>query len=687
LQSPFIYNKHFFKQNFTYPEVSQELKAKFEKLNQYIIRLENSFEKNHENPIFEKELFKIDYKSELNHEQLKAVTTIDGKSLVIAGAGTGKTKTLTFRTAYLLENGVFPESILILTFTRKASNELKERVSTLLNSELVNKITSGTFHSFCNLLLLRYADLIGIDRKFNILDQEDSKDLINLVKSESSELSSKKGFPKTKDVARIISISRDRYLTIEKVIQTFYPHYSDYVDDIELLAKLYRDYKKDKNLYDYEDLIEVTIYYLKENSQFREILRNRYRYVMVDEFQDTNIPQKEFLDLIAGGEQNSLMVVGDDHQSIYAFRGANYENILLFGESFPDAKLLKLVQNYRSTPNILNLLNAVSSKITLGYKKELFSEKDEKGDVSKLYKFSDAESEAKHIAKEIKLLHKKGIPLREIAILSRASRDTSNLQIELLKVGVPFIVVGGLKFLERRHVKDILAYMKLLWNPFDAISWHRILTLIDRIGKVTARKIIDTIYEAKGSFSPLLDSKLVKKNDEFERLYKTMIDCSNTQSLTELFDKLVNYYKPILQKVEKDWEERLEDLKVLRTTLEDYRDIGSFLTEIILDPPNEEKSNENLLTEHVTISTIHSAKGLEWHTVFVIALADQKFPHYKAIEDYESLEEEKRLFYVACSRAKENLILTFSEETSPPFFNFVKVSRFIDEIPKKYLKR
>ncbi len=670
--------------NYSYdtPKINDSEKEKIQKLKSVISNLEKNLVKT--SLAFSNNGYKIKYEKELNPKQLDAVMTISGKALVIAGAGTGKTKTLTYRTSYLLENNISAEKILILTFTKKAASEIKKRVNQLLDGEYANSVTSGTFHSFCNMLLSKYSKMLSINPKFTILDQEDSRDLIDLLKKTNKfEKKEDIPFPKKAIVQNIISSSRNKFIPIENIVIENYNNFECYIDEILKLAQLYKEYKKENNVYDYDDLIDEIIFHLKTNNVFKESIHNQYKYIMVDEYQDTNIPQKELIDLLAEREDCSLMVVGDDNQSIYAFRGANYQNILLFGESYPNAKLIKLEQNYRSTQDVLNFINSTSNKISLGYQKELFSGDKMKGNLPVFVRTLNEEQEAKFIADTIIAL-KERIEFDDIAVLCRTSFHSNFVQAEFLKRKIPFIVVGGLKFIEKRHIKDILAYMKILWNPLDSISWHRILTLLDKVGNVTATKITNAIKEQNGDFSPLLN---IKNNENVKLLHDTLNEAKNSNSLINMFDIIEKYYILILKKIEEDWKTRIEDFKVLKRLCSEYNHLENFLSSLALDPPNDSKAilESAKPEEHtVTISTIHSAKGLEWNTVFLISLIDGAVPHYKALEDFEQLEEERKLFYVACSRAKENLYLT-----APSYFvtyhaYFDKKSRFISEVNEKY---
>lgn len=643
----------------------------------------------------------VNYADELNTNQLLATTTISGQVLVIAGAGSGKTKTLTYRTSFLIEQGVSPSNILLLTFTRKAANEIKARVKQQLGDKfiekgnVINDITSGTFHSFCNMLLRRYAKILGIHSQFTILDTGDSEDAIDLVVKENKfQKIGNQNFPRKKTLQVIISSCRNRRLTVEQLVTKSYPELMDYIETIEQIAKEYHDYKRNKHLYDFDDIISQVVVHLKKNVLFRERVQAKYQHIMVDEYQDTNIPQKELIDLIAqqSNNQGSLMVVGDDNQSIYAFRGANYQNILLFGQTYPNAKLLKLEQNYRSTPAILAFVNALSDQITLGYQKSLFSNAPTDGDKPTFTRCDTERTEAKYIADKVIEL-KSRLDYRDFAVLGRTSYQSNYVQLEFMERGIPFIVVGGIKFVERRHIKDVLAFVRVLYNPEDAISWHRILTMFQGIGEVTATKISASISVLNGTssnmFEALLNPKFTKKSEQLEPLYQTLHTAQQKENIAEILDIILDFYTPVLQLLEENWKERAEDFRVLQNLAKEHNRIDSFLESLALDPPNDSVATQDNAQQSdddvVTISTIHSSKGLEWQAVFVNTLIDGMMPHHRSCQDFEELEEERKLFYVACSRAKTRLFLSAPNYLSSYSGYFDKVSRFVAEVPSACL--
>lgn len=698
-------------QAYNYPMLDDDTRIKIAKLRQSIARLEanlltpdsvakdaNTDTNFNTNPILEQS--SVDYTGELNQSQLLAATTIKGKVLVIAGAGSGKTKTLTYRTSYLIESGASPSSILLLTFTRKAADEIKGRVKSLLAENVadnsastnlrdlnLNAITSGTFHSFCNMLLRRYSGLLGINPRFTILDTSDSEDAIDLICKEKGFVrkNMKQAFPRKKTLQNLISTSRNRRIILKDLIENDYPDLTIHIPAIEQLAEEYHRYKRANHLYDFDDIISQVVSHLKNNLQFRRLIQDTYRHVMVDEYQDTNVPQKQLIDYICEPDNVSLMVVGDDNQSIYAFRGANYENILLFGESYPNAKLIKLEQNYRSTPAILDYVNALSEQITLGYQKRLFSDLPIASNKPVLSRRSNEAEEAKYIANRIMDL-KPDLDYNDFAVLSRTSFQSNRIQLEFMERNIPFIVVGGIKFIEKRHIKDILALVKILYNPNDSIAWHRILTLFKGVGEVTATKITQAINSSNDSFEPLLDPKLNKNKEQLIELYEVLIKAGQQTTVADTLDILIEFYLPVLKTIEDNWRERSEDFRVLKNLAQEHSSLDNFLENLALDPPNDSVATltqpEQKDKDAVTISTIHSAKGLEWPVVFVNALVDGLMPHHRSVAEFEELEEERKLFYVACSRAKTHLYLTAPDYFSSFAGYFDKVSRFISEVSK-----
>jgi len=634
--------------------------------------------------------YKIPYQKNLNKMQYMVATTINGPLLVIAGAGSGKTHTVVYRVSYLLENGIPPEKILLLTFTRRASNEMIRRVNNLLQNQMATKVMAGTFHAFSNHILRAYAGMLGIPASFTIIDTSDAEDIIDLIRQEMKFEKKSRAFPRKGKVNSIISKSRNCHKSIKDVILDEYITLAEFIEDIEVIAKAYKGFKRGNNIFDYDDLLEFLRDALRDNHAFRHRLQALYHYIMVDEFQDTNRMQKEIVDLLAKKHKN-VMVVGDDSQSIYAFRGANFENILRFPETYPSCKVVKLEQNYRSNQDILNFTNNIANSAIIGYQKSLFS-RNNNPNKPIIGRFYSQEEEAEYIVQMILQQREKGIPLNKISVLYRSTFHGSFIQAELLAHGLPFIVIGGIRFIERRHIKDIIAYLRILLNPLDAVSWNRVLKLLPGVGRVTTRKIIEVIHKNNGAFDFSSFSKR-KYGASLQQLEQTLNEAVNPQlTIAKKVEILRQYYEPLLKSLESDYENRLPDLDVLFQLSAKYSELDKFLSDFALDPPSNKFQNKNepLIGETdekpITLSTIHSAKGLEWHTVFVPHLLDGLFPSTRAQKDLERLEEERRLFYVACSRAKEQLFLTLPSYYSGWDSFFTKPCRFILEIEKNHYK-
>ena len=635
--------------------------------------------------IFVDKNYRIDYKNELNKEQLLAVSIIDKPLLVIAGAGTGKTRVITYKVAYLIENNVSAHNILLLTFTRKAAKEMIDRVHNLLQvSAEQSRVFGGTFHSFAARILRIYGDLIGLP-PFTILDVEDVKNLIDLVKKEKGFY--KKGdkpFPKNGIVQTIMSRADNLGVSVKEIIETSFEDQvpAQYKEDVEQLIQEVQKYKKEHNMLDYDDLISVLCYYLRHNQVFLQKIRSRFSYVLVDEYQDTNTKQREIVELIVG-DRSTVTVVGDDSQSIYGFRGANYENILRFPESFPECVSVKIEENYRSTQEILNFTNQVIDKNQLVFQKHLRSTQHRYKPV--VHQTVDQIQESQYIVEQLKNIHQEqGLRYTDFAVLVRSSWHSIFIQTELMKNNIPFIVVGGMKFQEKRHIKDVIAFLKVVVNPFDTIAWHRIMHLIEGIGNVKATDIVASILANNGdiSFSGYYKQKYYSDLLKYEALYREIHEkvLNPKQSL----EKVLGVYIPLLENIEPDYQQRLIDLDILVTLSSEYRSMDSFLTNFSLDPPNTSQNDvailDNKYKDVVIVSTIHSAKGLEWHTVFIPHLVEGAFPSARALYSLRDIEEERRVFYVATTRAKQMLFLTLPAYISIRGNEFTKPSRFIAEL-------
>ncbi|MGA8180762.1 MAG: ATP-dependent helicase, partial [Desulfobacterales bacterium] len=415
---------------------------------------------------------RIIYEKELNPSQLEAVNFNQGPLLVIAGAGSGKTRTLTYRVARLVDEGAPPGSVLLLTFTRKAAQEMLKRATRLLDNRCQN-VAGGTFHSFAYGILRKYAFKVGFENGFSIIDRSDAEDLVGMLRKEIMGISGHESLPKKQTLTNIISRAANKNLSVEDIVENDYPHFLRHMEAIRALSKAYQKQKVEHHFMDYDDLLKFLKILLKEHPDVRDKSSAAYQYLMVDEYQDTNKIQAEIVYLLAGMHQN-IMVVGDDSQSIYAFRGANFENIMRFPEIFSGTRIIRLEENYRSTEPILKLTNVIINRATRKYSKILFTQRSG-GTLPLLIKAQSENNQSRFVIETIRSLYRSGVPLNQIAVLFRASFHSFDLEIELSREGIPFIKVGGFKFIESAHIKDVLAHLKVIFNPYDRISWYRIL--------------------------------------------------------------------------------------------------------------------------------------------------------------------------------------------------------------------
>ena len=629
----------------------------------------------------------IDYQHELNPAQLRAVEKIDGPQLVIAGAGTGKTRTLVYRVAYLVQQGVDPESILLLTFTRKAAQEMMHRASQILDPRC-SMVAGGTFHSFGNSVLRRYANRIGYSSNFTIVDRSDAQDIINMLRTELGFHKKDKRFPRKQALLNVISRSVNTGLSFGEILFEDYPKFCPEAENIIKLSEEYTAYKRSKSIMDYDDLLVHLRNLLFDNPDIRASLSRTYHYIMVDEYQDTNRLQAEIARLLASEHQN-ILVVGDDSQSIYSFRGANFRNIMDFPKLFPNCTITTLEQNYRSTQPILSLTNAIIENAREKFSKKLFS--DIPGNRKPFYARPESEGqEAEFVRRRINDLVKDGVPLSDIAVLFRAGWHSNELEIELAGNHIPFVKYGGIKFVESAHVKDVLAFLRITFNPSDVIAWYRALPLLEGVGQATARRIVREAVDAGRGHQVLLSPEFSgKRYSEGLQNLHGILDRIALPAITvpEKVAMVADYYVPLLERNYDDPEKRLNDLSSLIQIAERYRSLERLLTDLSLEPPEQHQIGANPASgdeERLVLSTIHSAKGLEWNTVFLIHLVDGYLPSRYAFFNQESLEEERRLFYVAATRAKRNLFLIAPklESRHIAFFDSGAPSRFIFEIQK-----
>ncbi|MBI1933921.1 MAG: ATP-dependent helicase [Ignavibacteriales bacterium] len=637
-------------------------------------------------PKFDESKFEIDYVNELNPAQYEAVNSTEGAFLVIAGAGTGKTRTLVYRVARLVEMGIDPKSILLLTFTRKAAKEMMNRAAVLLDSRC-SKINGGTFHSFANITLRKFAKLINLDPNFTILDQSDSEDVINLIRAQLDLVKLKKRFPNKQTIAKIISLNVNTGKSIEEILIEEFPHFSDTLDKLTEISNLYKSYKKRSLLLDYDDLLV----YLKEflNDKIKsQVLTNTIKYVMVDEYQDTNKLQA---DIILGLAQhnNNIMVVGDDSQSIYSFRGANFKNIMQFPKLFKDVKIIMLEENFRSTQEILDFGNHIIEFAIEKYPKQLFTHKSG-GELPAIIASSTENMQSKFIVDRILELREENVPLNDIAVLFRSSFSSFDLEIELNKANIPYQKFGGMKFIETAHIKDVLAFLRIAENPKDVISWYRVLLLHEGIGPKKAQEIIEKVNSGEINIKSHPEKTLNKRYKEnIYNLFLTLHRIHSSRQLpTELAEIVLDYYEPIFKSIYDDYNKRKKDLEIFINITENYKSLNSLLTDMALEPPLEslaDVSEEDKEKEILSLSTIHSAKGLEWHTVFIIHAVEGFFPSSMSYDKIESLEEERRLMYVAATRAKQNLYISYPMNIFDRHngMTLSKPSRFIAEVSEE----
>jgi len=638
-----------------------------------------------------RQLFQIPYEDVLNPAQYEAVTTIEGSILVIAGAGSGKTRTITYRVARLIEEGIPPESILLLTFTRKAAEEMLRRASTLLDHRC-ESVRGGTFHSFAYATLRRHAHELGYEAGFSILDRVDSEDIISFLRASMKLNRKERRFPRKRTIASIFSKAINKGDTIEDVVFDDYPSFVQDIPELVRLNEAYQLYKQKNGLMDYDDLLTNMKALLEQNHPIRTRLSSAHRYIMVDEYQDTNILQADIVRLLAE-THNNVMVVGDDSQCIYGFRGANFGNIMEFPNIFSNTKVIKLEENYRSTQPILDLTNIIIDRAKQKYTKVLFTRKTV-GVSPALIVAGDERMQSRFVAQRILELRETGIPLGEIAVLFRSGFHSFDLEIELNRANVPFVKVGGFKFMETAHIKDVLAHMKILANANDTLSWHRVLTLLENVGPKAAQDISRQVITSSKGLAALADvTPKPGYAKGFCHLRETVMALTGNPylSVSEIGQKLVDYYRPLLERRFDNHPKRYKDLTQLVTIMERYDDLDKFLSDMALEPPNA--SVDKIMAtdyedEQLVLSTIHSAKGLEWHTVFVIWALEGRFPAIYAARSEEEMEEELRLMYVAASRAKEHLYFAYPVNIYDRGTAMVlsRPSRFIDGISEDILE-
>lgn len=644
-----------------------------------------------------------DYKSELNPEQYAAVTTTAPQALVIAGAGSGKTRTLTYRVAWLLEQGVAPWRILLLTFTNKAAREMLERVTALTGAD-AGQLWSGTFHSVANRLLRQHATRLGYLPGFTIFDSDDQRALMkNLVKQFAGKMTKADRFPKPELLLSLHSLAVNTATDWHRVLSEEYPYLEQHED---IIGKIYNEYsarKRALNAMDFDDLLTNLLRLLQEHADIRSALQERFRHVLVDEYQDTNTPQDEIVRLLAAGTGSSLMAVGDDAQSIYSWRGADVEHILRFRERYPQAEVYRITTNYRSLPPILELSNAAIAQNENQILKELQPARRGSHFKPAVLPAPDNRTEAAWVARRIDELMGSGIPGKDIAILYRAHFHSMDVQMELTRQHIPFRITSGLRFFEQAHVKDVVAFLRLLCNPRDEIAFRRIVGTFPRVGDATAGRMWaqwlgayekwaakhpDTVAITEphtSVFEPAVKvTPAVRPHwAAFLSLMDSLHPADHVLMPAELVHTVHAYLMPYLTHAYDNYDERAEDLAQLARNVGQEENLEEFLAQIALlsevDTPTADDD------DCVTLSTIHQAKGLEWKIVFIIFLGEGQFPHRRVIESGSTadMEEETRLFYVAVTRAQDQLYLSFPRYNGRSYdAQFSPPSRFLTTLPQ-----
>lgn len=615
----------------------------------------------------------IDYQKQLNNEQYNVVKNGDGHCLVLAGAGSGKTRTVTYRVAYLLEQGILPDEILLVTFTNKAAKEMTNRIQTILGGDVKLK-WAGTFHHISYRILRAYAGLLGYQNNFTILDSEDSRDLLKICLKIEGAVKDKKRFPSARVVQSIISFAKSSQQTPGKVLKDKYPHWEHHEDMISRVATEYARRKKEANAMDFDDLLVNLFLLLQKSQDVRNKFAGKFKYVMVDEYQDTNKIQADIIRLFCS-VHNNLLVVGDDAQSIYSFRAAEIENILNFESFYDDTKIFKLETNYRSTPDILEVANDVIANNARQFKKELNTTK-KSFTKPEIHACENQQQEAIFIADRILELRDEGVELDQIAVLFRAAFHSQSLEMELTKRDIPYDFRGGVRFFERTHVKDVLAYLKIFSNIGDTIALSRMLNKQTGIGPATANKIITKLLVIKSGletndpkevlkhFDEITDSLSIRAKigwREFAQIYRLIVEAETDDPGVLIQIVKDSTYREYLEAEFPNHRERLQDIDQLAIFAQKTPELDKFLAEATL----QESYIKPIATSYeeeegaVVLSTIHQAKGLEWGAVFIINVSQGQFPNDRATKEKDGMEEERRLFYVAVTRAQNYLYLSY----------------------------
>jgi DNA helicase II / ATP-dependent DNA helicase PcrA len=635
----------------------------------------------------------VDFRAELNDEQFAAVTAPAGPALVLAGAGSGKTRTLTYRVAYLLEQGVHPGNILLLTFTNKAAREMLARVEDLTGVPR-RAFWGGTFHSIGQRMLRMHGEPLGIQPNYTIMDQSDAESLLtDVIRGIDPYFLKDKNNPKAKVIANVISLSRNTCQSIEDSVMQFSSWFEEYVPDFEKFYNGYQERKKRQQVADYDDLLVYWLEILESQEQIAHYYQERFQHILVDEYQDTNKIQARIIDRI--GSRNQIMAVGDDAQSIYSWRGANYENILHFPDNHENTEMYRIETNYRSTPEILRFANDIINQFDTGhgFHKELKPVRDSHLPPM-MIQAMDGREEASIVIRRIQALLDEGRSLSDITVLYRAHYQAVDLQMELTRQHLPFQITSGVQFFEQAHIKDLVAQIKFAYNSNDSRAFHRFCGLLPKVGEKTAEKIFQTAYEEAQTTGehiaemfttkPVLAKVPKGARDLWESLAATiqsLVKATATESPSRVVSIAVEgWYSDYIKALYPNYLQRMDDLQSLIGFAQRFTDLQELLSQLIL--MNSETSQKSIDPDgdQLRLTTIHQAKGLEFPIVFLLGCSEGLFPLKRAI-DRGDLDEERRLFYVAVTRAMDELYMTsprmsqFGGNT-----NFMNPSRFIQRV-------
>lgn len=660
------------------------------------------------------------FKSELNEEQFRVVTAPPKAALVVAGAGTGKTRAITYRVAYLIERGVSPQRILLATFTNRASREMLRRVESLTGSQNVHRVWGGTFHRIGNLILRRHAVSIGYDPNYSILDSEDAREFINVCIEDAAIDTKARRFPKAEIIQDIISYANNTDTPIDEIVIDKYPYFELLTQQIRRIDSIYQARKRERNVMDYDDLLLNWKRLLLEKAEIASHYAEQFQHILVDEYQDTNRLQAEIIDLLAVKHKN-VMVVGDDAQSIFAWRGAEFTNIYEFPKRYPDAQVFKLETNYRSTPEILGLANVSIANNRKQFPKMLTAVKRSRDMRPALVPCADAEQQSAFIASRILELRDEGTGLEDIAVIYRSHYHSVELQLELSRRNIPYRVQSGVRFFEQAHIKDVISYLRIVVNPHDELAWKRVLRMIPGVGNATANRVFEAMQMHKAgrgqgrdretagelAASPFITDGLVQDVPEaiprlrsskpfrdFIVLLEFLASKENRNDPGKQIALILEHgYEQYMQENFENADARAEDIRGLSLYAQRYDSTETFLSELALLSTERFQEPSPLVGEEVvsggdddellTLTSVHQAKGLEWKAVFIIWAAEGKFPSPRSLREIDSEEEERRLWYVAMTRAKDELYITYPLLTTD--FNrravLQKPSRFITECP------